>query len=137
MAISILKIKGIGQASAATLAEFGFKTAEDVAVAKVEQLGMVPGFAVIRAKRTIADALSLLGDSAEASTKTDDSGQQGKQAKKKQKIGKNKKDKKGKKDSKHKKSKARNKDSKSKKPGAKEKGGKKRKKEKGKGKGKK
>ncbi|MDZ4729914.1 MAG: helix-hairpin-helix domain-containing protein [Xanthomonadales bacterium] len=93
MATSILKISGIGPATAATLADFGFKTAETLAAAKVDQLSLVPGFGAIRAQSTIADAMSILGNGATTGKKADDSSKKGKGSKKKGKDKKSKKDK--------------------------------------------
>lgn len=95
MTTSILKIRGIGQATAPLLSEFGFKTAEDLAAASVEQLALVPGFGALRAQSTIADALSLLGGGVKADKKADKASKKGKDSKKKKKDKKNKKEKGG------------------------------------------
>lgn len=60
MATSILSIKGIGPAAAATLATHGFNSTEELAAATIERLSQVPGFSPARAQRTIADAAAAL-----------------------------------------------------------------------------
>ena len=60
MATSIVSVKGIGPSTAAVLAKHGFKSAEELADASVEQLGQVPGFGAARAKITITAAEALI-----------------------------------------------------------------------------
>jgi hypothetical protein len=89
---SILKVKGIGPATVPMLTEFGFQTAEDLAAASVEQLGMVPGFGAARAKSIISGAASLLAGEVEAGTGAEKPGKKGKASKNKQKDKKPKKE---------------------------------------------
>ena len=82
MATSILSIKGIGPAAAATLATHGFNSAEELAAATIEQLSQVPGFSQARAQRTIADAAAALSPADPASSGDDsNTGEKSAQAK--------------------------------------------------------
>lgn len=60
MATSTQSINGIGPAAAEALAGHGFKSAEDIAAATVEQLSQASGFSTARAERTIAGAKAIL-----------------------------------------------------------------------------
>lgn len=71
MATSILGIKGIGPAAAATLATHGFNSAEELAAASIEQLSKVPGFSAARSQRTLADAAAALTAASEPETSGD------------------------------------------------------------------
>ena len=63
MSKSVLDVRGIGQSTAAILAENGIKSAEDLAGAKIERLLAVQGFSETRAARVISDAQALLASS--------------------------------------------------------------------------
>ena len=63
MAKSVLVVRGIGQSTAAILAENGIQSAEDLAGAKIEQLLCIQGFSETRAARVISDAQALLASS--------------------------------------------------------------------------
>jgi outer membrane biosynthesis protein TonB len=60
----ILFVNGVGPATAEKLAAAGFTAAEDLAVATPEQLAALDGFATARAQQVIADAISLVGETA-------------------------------------------------------------------------
>jgi hypothetical protein len=66
MTIALSEISGIGPGTAKVLMENGFKSANDIAQATVEQLIGVPGFSTARASRTIKAANELLSASADA-----------------------------------------------------------------------
>ena len=60
MTLSILDVHGIGQATSVVLAEYGFKTAGDLAKATIAQLASIPGFSETRAAQVINDARNLM-----------------------------------------------------------------------------
>ena len=60
MTLSILKVHGIGQVTSVVLAEYGFKTADDLAKASIAQLAATPGFSETRAAQVINDARNLM-----------------------------------------------------------------------------
>ena len=60
MTIAILEVKGIGPATAETLAGHGFKTARELARAKVDQLTALSGFSETRAAQVILEAQKLI-----------------------------------------------------------------------------
>lgn len=65
MATSLLEVKGIGPATADTLAEHGIKSAEELAATKLGSVMAIPGFSEIRAGRVIAAAQEALRTAAE------------------------------------------------------------------------
>ena len=56
----ILDVPGIGRATSNLLANKGIKTLEDLATQTVERLSKVKGFQVVRARKVIEDAQTLL-----------------------------------------------------------------------------
>jgi hypothetical protein len=108
MTTSILSIKGVGPAAAATLAKHGFTTADEVAAATAEQLGEIPGLSAARSERILADAITAVGQEQPTASNDDaqeqvqapeqsDSPEEKDQGKKGKKGGKKKKGKKNKK----------------------------------------
>lgn len=93
MSKSVLDVRGIGQSTAAILAEHGIKSVQDLAGAKIEQLTTIQGFSDTRAAMVISDARTLLASL--------DTGENEK-AKVKSKPEKTKKEKKSKKEKKRK-----------------------------------
>ena len=59
---SIFEVRGIGPATAKTLAERGIHSVTDLATTHIKQLTAVPGFSDIRAAQVIDDATQLLAD---------------------------------------------------------------------------
>lgn len=69
MTISILDVKGIGQATAVNLAGHGIRSVSDLADASIDAISLVPGFSVTRATLIRAEARRLLQeDGASGST---------------------------------------------------------------------
>ena len=68
MTLSIINVHGIGQATSVVLAEYGFKTADDLAKASIVQLAMTPGFSETRATQVINDARSLVASADQEET---------------------------------------------------------------------
>ena len=68
MTLSILDVHGIGQATSVVLAEYGFKTADDLANATIAQLTAIPGFSETRAAQVINDACSLVASADQEDT---------------------------------------------------------------------
>lgn len=66
MPTALTSISGIGPAAAELLKQHGFKSAEAIAKATVEQLSAVPGFGEIRSKNTIKAASELVAPVAQA-----------------------------------------------------------------------
>lgn len=62
MATPIINVTGIGAQTAKALEEYGFKTAEDIAVAKKSKLTKVPGFGPARSQNVIAAAKAVVGN---------------------------------------------------------------------------
>jgi len=105
---ALTSISGIGPAAAEILKQHGFKSAEAIANATVEELSVVPGFGAIRSENTIKAALELVnpetqakdapeavdGPVKEKSAKKDKSKDKKKSSKKKKSKGKKDKDKK-------------------------------------------
>ena len=60
MTLSIIKVHGIGQVTSVVLAEYGFKTADNLAKASIAQLAVTPGFSETRATQVINDARNLV-----------------------------------------------------------------------------
>jgi len=103
----LTEITGIGEATAGVLNRAGFKSAEDIADAAIEDISAVPGFGYMRAQRTRVAARELVGstdaepavaDDEEAISVLGDAPMKGKDKKKKGKKKDKKKD--GKKDKK-------------------------------------
>lgn len=65
MAISILKIKGIGLHTAEVLKENGYATAEHLVKATTLELSEIPGFGPVRAAKVIASASELIAEQPE------------------------------------------------------------------------
>lgn len=65
MATPITSVTGIGATTATALAEYGFRSAEDLAQANEVALAAVPGFGIRRAAATIQTARKLLESAAE------------------------------------------------------------------------
>lgn len=83
---NIVDIKGIGPASAKSIAESGFDTVEKIAAATPAELATAPGIGEARAARLIAAAQALLGDASEPAVDaqaTSEAGGEGKPAKEK------------------------------------------------------
>ncbi len=59
---TISEVRGIGPATARTLAEQGIQSVADLAAIHVKQLTAIPGFSDIRAAQVIDDAAQLLVD---------------------------------------------------------------------------
>ncbi len=64
----IVEISGVGQVLAASCAEKGFRTVEDIAAAKVADLVAVPGVSIIRANQLIQAAQTLLRNASQPET---------------------------------------------------------------------
>jgi nucleotidyltransferase/DNA polymerase involved in DNA repair len=120
MTLSILDVHGIGQATSVVLAEYGFKTAEDLAKTTIVQLAATPGFSETRATQVIKDARSLVAsnDQLEKPAKVKS---QAKNKKPSKSAKKSKKDKKTKQKQDSKKKKGKTKDKKAKKKKSKKK----------------
>lgn len=117
---ALTNISGIGPAAAEVLKQHGFRSAEGIAKATIEELSQVPGFGAIRAENTIKAAIEVTGSSQPAKIapaepiKEPDAKSEKKAAKEKKKPKKDKKSKNKKsKDKKEKKSKDKKKSKKS------------------------
>jgi len=83
---NIVDIKGIGPASARSIAESGFDTVEKIAAATPAELATAPGIGEARAAKLIAAAQALLEGSSEPAAEaqaTPETGGEGKPAKEK------------------------------------------------------
>ena len=127
MPTALTSISGIGPAAAEVLKQHGFKSAEAVAKASVEQLSAVPGFGEIRSQSTINAAIELVTPATQAEEVPEPVDEPVKEkaknkgkSKEKKKPSKDKKDK-GKKDKDKKKAKGKDKKKKDKKKGKKNK----------------